>query len=732
MSDLSISELVPALTSGQLATGDLEVVVDVSDLAMAPTGTDKAMTAQEKAWAYVRLSKAYRGLVAPLTSYNPGDYVQLLDGKIVEIIIPVSSSAASVIGSANYVLVVPQFFIIASGLLYDSNPASAPTNTPALQAYLNAANPTGANAAGGRIVLSRGGFYTNAKISIPNGVTLEGNTTFGTYWSLANASNCSIVGPYVSTGSGNPNAFYWGLRDLSLDCRQSSQGRVTSTLSMTATSTTVTDTTNNFVNGEFLTGSGILPGTTVVSGGGTTSAVMSLPAQQTLTNATVYGGVTTQMFGVHCTINPLNSQQSGDWGFDPSGLIYNVVVKNSRDGGFANFGRSANVYFRCKTSVSLGIGFIGSFDSRYNSCESDFSAWHGWDYRGSSEQISNCKSYNSGQVKTTVAAASNQAHGYLFNGFAGFGGIAITGCDAQQNTADAYHLITCTGVAIAGCTASNVGFTSAVTTNVGVYMDGCDNCTYIGTVHAQPSNHCYSLVNGATANTIITGYAGTSKGSAAAPGSSDTGNVVVVGGVALNFPGLLSSASLDTAYPRLYSIATSGGSLFNLGTTGGANVAAVLNRMELVPFFPERGAAQTITALSFRTGTSSVATAVLRQGVYTSDKAGGNVFTLDAASENVVAADTLNVTHTTALGSPIVVDPTKLYWIASVPQVALGSFQTGYNGLLAGSTFGGQGGGYAYIQNSVSGALPATITWSTSTAPIQIGGGIGIAVTVTG
>lgn len=717
-------------TGANMAATDLVPTVDVSDTTMSASGTSKASTLVEFMRGGIGAGFTQRNLVANFGVYNPGDIVVLTDGREVMIKTACTAGSTGFISAANFVLLMPQFYIFASayGVVFDASQTSATANTAALQAAINAANPTFANGAGGIVILGKGQFYTNAFIQIQNGVTLAGNSTFGTYWSLADSSNCSMVGPHVSTGAGNANAFYWGLRDMSLDCRQAQQGAVISDVTMTATSTTITSAARNWINGEHVVGSGILPDTTIVSGGGTLTGVLSQAAQQTLSSATVYCGVTTPMYGVHCNVNPLTSQQSGDWAFDPSGFISNVVVKNARDAGFANFGRSANVYLRCKTSVSLGCGFIGSFDSRYISCEADFPAWHGFDFRGSSQQITDCKSYNCGQVKTTAAAASNHAHGYKVNFYTY---IAISACDAQQTTGNGFHLEAgATGISIAGCTAAVVGYTSTGAIAVGFHLDNAQGCTIVASMSGITGISAVRLIGGSDKNTIIVSHGGTSLGLPVIAGSALLNNTVIINGTAIQIPGTVSSATLDSAYAKRYSIVTTNGSNHNIGMLT-TQATAVLNRLELVPFFPERGANQTITQLTFRVGTGNVATAVLRQGIYSSNKTGGNVFTLEQELPATVDCSATGTFHTTAFTTPITVDPAKMYWVGSVPQVALAAFQTNMGDFLAGSTVNPTGG-YCFTSNGVSGALPATITFSTTTAPVHLSTGIGVGVTLTG
>lgn len=726
------------------ATGSPGVAIATSPLTFdAGTGT----VALDPAVALAKTNMPdfiERGPATAFTTYNRWDVVVYFGARILIKNTFTTGASPVFISSTNYVRLSTNrahVYAVDFGCNGDGVPGNAGANTVALQAAITAVNPTNAVGVGGYVELPVGNFYTNATIDVPNGVHLVGQGTFGTYWSLADGSNCTMLRAHTSTGSGNSNGFLWSFRDFSMDCRQDFQGVKVTDAVYTSGSTTISSATRAWVSNERLTGTGLLPDTIIVAGtqagSGPFTATMSLAAQQTpATVANVFCGLTAPIYAIHCQTNPVNTSQTGDWGFDPSGLIFNVAVKNARDAAFINVGRSANKYVFCKTSVSRGIGYIGSFDTRYVSCESDFSAWHGWDFRGSSEQIVGCKSYNSGQAIVTPGMASNLAHGYFFNLFTQGGQIAMAGCDAQQNTGDGYYLKNSMAVSISGCTAAYNGFTATVSTPTGVTLDGVGTvgCNVSVTSTGMTNTSALKIINGADQNHVVMSHQKAvgvaTLGPAVSAGSALASNTVTMNGYATNAPGLVGSATLDSAYMKRYSLATSTGSHHNIGVQGTQGVA-VLNRMELVPFFPERGALQTITEITFRNGSTSVATAVLRQGIYSSNKLGGNVFTLEQELAAPVTADTLNVVHTTALATAITVDPVKLYWIGSAPQTALATFQTAYGDYVAGST-ANPSGGYAYTLNGVTGALPATITFGTTTGPVHIAGGIAVGVTLTG
>lgn len=708
VTSLADTDRVPVITNPGVAGGNKYITAANLAIDVAPPLND-------------------RGIVANSTVYNPNDVV-VVNGARVIIKTQVTSSGAGFISGSNYTKVAPIGYLFVSdfsGWSADGNQATASANTAALQAAVTACNPTNTNGAGGTVVINRGTAYINATISIPSGVTIMGSGPFGTYLSLADGSNCTMLKPHTSTGSGDPNAFWGTIRDLTLDCRQASQGNVVTTASITNTSTTITNTSRAWVSGEIVVGTGILPGTTISAptGAGPFSATMSNAAQQTISGFTVYAGLSAAIYGIHLETNPLNTSQTGDFGFDPSWLIHHVHIRNSRDGGIISKGRSDTLCQYVKISHTWGAAFQSSFDCHYAHCIAEYPAWYGFRVSGSSCQYTGCKAYNSGQNKSTGATNPNLGNGW-FSDF-GITECAISGCDSQQTSGNAYHFKNANDVAIAGCNAKEPGFSGG--SGVGYYWDNSNYCVVQGTHRGIASSNALALVGGSDSNTFVITHSpsgAVTLGTNLAAGSTLASNAVTINGTVVNMPGLTSGVVMGTAVRT--STATHTMVLPFASSLGTALNPPTLNVLYVMRYTVERQGMKAYWASCRPTVIASVAS-IARAGIYISG--GGNaVATLlgeFTALESNVPFDLATtggasnaVRQTTALATPLVI-PGLEFYVAFVVQTATTSLQLqGVTGGTVGASGNNPVPAAAWqAASGVTGALPSTIFSVSPSAP---------------
>jgi hypothetical protein len=342
-----------------------------------------------------------RGPVAPSTAYSPGDIVAY-DGTSKRIVIKnaVTSTSGSFIPSTEYTTLeymqavdIRDFGAVMNGSTDDA---------AAIQAAINSFGTTGNSntATGGVVFVPAGRTRIGSTLTLPSNVHLIGAGPSASVIQLLPGSNCHMIKTYVSTGGGNSNAFWSSVSNLMLDGRRFQQGVTITDATITAGSTTITSASRNFVNGEYLQGWGLLPGTTVVSGGGTKTAVMSQPATAAAPQNNPAGSQEIYVGGpwhaIYHTTNPYNSIQSGDSQFDPSHKFDNLRIYFINGDGINIAGRSDVHISRCKVSIVAGNGYSVDFDTKISGCISEYAEGSGLEIPGhSSNTIANCKFYNS-------------------------------------------------------------------------------------------------------------------------------------------------------------------------------------------------------------------------------------------------------------------------------------------------------------------------------------------------
>lgn len=729
----TISEGV-VLTGANLAATDLLPVVDVSQ----PAATaNSRMTITEFVRGFLG-QWSHGGAVVSGSTYNPGQVV-VYTGTPVLITKPVTATGGF-ISASNYIRLGPiGSFVFASdfGFSADGLQTSAGANVTALNLALLLCNPTGANGVGGKVIMPRGNCYTNAVIDLPGGVHIEGMGTMATYWSLADGSNCTMLRTHVSTGSGNGNAEYGSISNMTLDCRALSQGVAVTDASITNTSTTISSTTRPWVDNELVVGTGILPTTKIVAGtqagAGPFTATMSLAAQQTISGYTVLAGFTAPIYGIHLKTNPLNTLQTGDFGFDPTVLVFNVHIRNARAAGLYSEGRSDLRAMGVKVSQCYGNSFVSSFDTHYTDCISEAAAWDGFVVAGSSCQFTNCKAYLSGQAKTVGATQNNNGRGFYSAGT--YNEIALSSCDAQQCTGDSFRWVGMQGVTMVGCTSAQPSFAGG--NGVGLYLDNTKYSTFVGFINqGLVSTNALALVNGSDLNDIRMTHSPSGAvvvGSLLLAGSALLNNALVSNGLAINSPGITSAAfAVSTNYGR---VSATGAWYAPFGSTAGTAIApTVLNTAHLYPITLPR-AGMVVQEISIRVFTIGGAGAVIRVGLYSSDLTGNDVFNLLAepttgGGANVPFDCTSTGIKTIVLAAPATV-VNNIVWVMVVSQVATTASVASYAGGLVGGSNNNPIPNTGFSVSGVSGAMPATVM-AANTQPVGLGAVIAVGVRATG
>lgn len=729
MAGQRISEL-PALTGTNLAAADLLPVVDTSAVASS------SMTVTEFVRGFLG-QWSHGGAVVSGSTYNPGQVV-VYTGTPVLITKPVTATGGF-ISASNYIRLGPiGSFVFASdfGFSADGLQTSAGANVTALNLALLLCNPTGANGVGGKVVLPRGNPFTNAVIDIPNGVHLEGQGTVATYWKLADGANCTMVRTHVSTGSGNPNAEYGSISNMTLDCNALLQGVAVTDAIIAATSTMITSATRPWVDNELVVGTGILPTTKIVAGtqagSGPFTATMTTAAQQTISGFTVLAGFTAPIYGIHLKTNPPNTLQTGDFGFDKTDLVFNVHIRNARAAGLYSEGRSDLRAMGVKVSNCYGNSFVTSFDCHYTDCISEGPAWDGFVVAGSSCQFTNCKAYLSGQAKTVGATQNNNGRGFYSAGT--YNEIALSSCDAQQCTGDSFRWVGMQGVTMVGCTSAQPGFAGG--NGVGLYLDNTKYSTFVGFINqGLVSTNALALVNGSDLNDIRMTHSPSGAvvvGSLLLAGSTLANNALVSNGLAINSPGITSATfAVGTNYGR---VSATGAWYAPLGSTAGTAIApTVTNTAHLYPVTLPR-AGMVVQEVSMRVFTAT-ASSVCRIGLYSSDLTGNDVFNLLAepttgGGSNVPIDCSTTGIKTVVLASPVTVT-NNIVWVMVVTQTATVASVASYAGGLVGGSNNNPVPNTGFSVSGVSGAMPATVMAANS-QPVGLGAVIAVGVRATG
>jgi hypothetical protein len=451
-----------------------------------------------------------RGPIAAFTTYNPWD-LTIYRGRRIVFINQVVTSAAPItfISAANYVSLEPEarFHAADYGSLTGSN-AQVAINAALQEAY----NMT----TGSEVVLPEGIFSINAPVEIPWGCTLVGAGKMSTILTLADNSNCEMIRMHISTGSGNANAAFAGIRDIGLNGRKATQ-----------------------------VGSachGIL--------------VQTSP-------------VTTAQTGT--------SGNHQEW-FDPHHAIENVAIRSCLGDGLHMVGRSSSHIRNVWTDSCDGYGIYGTFDTTFVHCETQQSGLSGYYFSNGSIRAIGCKSYLNGRLDHIGAgfeitsngnfasmvgcdSQNNRGPGYSvtnarsvnINGTADGNGLI----EAGSTPAPAVSLVGCTGAIISvGAINSPQNGVAKGNQNYGLYMTGC-------------TKSIVTITNSAISPATILGDLDPSS-------NISGGNDVRINGVSLtNQLSFMTDVAFVTPVDGQVPIYNSATSKWNNGTPGVASAFAV-------------------------------------------------------------------------------------------------------------------------------------------------------------
>ena len=391
-----------------------------------------------------------RGFAVPYSLYHPNEIVIVAPNLRVLIVKPCQASSTGFISSTNYMIL--QRLQVFDPRAYGAQINGTTDDTAAIQAAINAAsqssalgsateNTTSTPGVGGIVEIPAGTTRTSAPLDVGSNVWLRGaGGTSASCIQLLPGSNSHIIVTHRSTGAGNSNAFWAKVSDLMLDGRRDNQGVKLTDCTLTPFSATVTSAAGTFQpNGTLVQGVGISPGTTIASGGGTSTVTLSQPAnlcalQQAPGASSVYQGGTTDLAGnpipwcgIYSETNPLTSGQTGDNQFDPSHVFSDLRIYFICGDGVRINGRSDATHRRIKATGCVGSSFTSSFDTLYSECMSETPEGNALNVLGhAAVRVSACKFYN--------------AYGHGLNLVGGGGEITVDSTDLQQNNLDGAHL----------------------------------------------------------------------------------------------------------------------------------------------------------------------------------------------------------------------------------------------------------------------------------------------------
>jgi hypothetical protein len=272
----------------------------------------------------------YRGAIAGNTTYSPRDMV-IYRGRRILVTTEFTTGAAPVtfVSAANYLSLDPEHdFHAADYGSLSSNPEVA------IQAALDEAFDMGLAA---RVILPQGVFSVSAQIDIPWGCVLEGAGMFGaTILQPADGSDLVAVRVHKSTGSGDANAAFAGLRNIGINGRRSTM-------------------TSSSAHGVILETNPLTTGQSGTSG---------------------------------------NHPEF----FDPHNILENVAIRSCKGDGVHLLGRSAHHLRNVWCQNNDGYGFYGTFDTTYIHCEAEGSGSAGWLINNGSQRLVGCKSFLNGRL----------------------------------------------------------------------------------------------------------------------------------------------------------------------------------------------------------------------------------------------------------------------------------------------------------------------------------------------
>ncbi|HJQ08017.1 MAG TPA: right-handed parallel beta-helix repeat-containing protein [Candidatus Saccharimonadales bacterium] len=435
----------------------------------------------------------FRGQALASTSYNRWDVVAYYGRPILITNNFTTGSGSPVfISAANYVSLTGITTLKAwdYGYRADGNTATAAANTTALKNAI-----ADAYSLGGAIIELPLGYGFVAKdgsnawaVELQDKVWLKGQGIMGTQLVLAPSQNCTVVKAHTSTGSGNSNAFFCGVLDMTVDGRKAMQS---------AGSWHGIDLTTN-------------PTTTAQTGD------TSFDTHHLISNVRVY---TCAGDGVHMVGRS-------------AALLDNVHVTNND--GYGIYSTFDTHIVSCQAESSGLAGFrVGNGQVQLTSCKAFLNgvltASQGHGYLLANTNLAGCS-------VTGCIAQNNNAHGFYFNGATG---IAAEGLVADTNNKSNSSYV---GFAFDNNAAYNiVSGVSSQTTQAGGTPGAQTNAISITGGANQNSIIVTHYANG-----------GQTAGSIVAGGSTLLNNNVIGNGVAINPPpgasALTTGATAATRY----------------------------------------------------------------------------------------------------------------------------------------------------------------------------------------
>lgn len=435
----------------------------------------------------------FRGQALTSTSYSRWDVVAYYGRPILITNNFTTGSGSPVfISAANYVSLTGITTLKAwdYGYRADGNTATAAANTTALKNAI-----TDAYALGGAIIELPLGYGFVAKdgsnawaVELQDKVWLKGQGIMGTQLVLAPSQNCTVVKAHTSTGSGNSNAFFCGVLDMTVDGRKATQS------------------VGSWHGIDFTTN----PTTTVQTGD------TSFDTHHLVSNVRVY---TCAGNGVHMVGRS-------------AALLDNVHVTNND--GYGVYSTFDTHIVSCQAESSGLAGFrVANGQVQLTSCKAFLNgvvtASQGHGYLLANTNLAGCS-------VTGCIAQNNNAHGFYFNGATG---IAAEGLVADTNNKSNGSYV---GFAFDNSAAYNiVSGVSSQTTQAGGTPGAQANAISITGGADQNSITVTHYANG-----------GQTAGSIVAAGSTLLNNHVIGNGVAINPPpgasALATGATAATRY----------------------------------------------------------------------------------------------------------------------------------------------------------------------------------------
>jgi hypothetical protein len=312
-----------------------------------------------------------------------------------------------------------------------------------------------------------------------------------------------------------------------------------------------------------------------------------------LRHLTIHGSASSQAPGYHHGVNastlPATTAAPSDPDFDPKLRLDDVWLRSCTGDGFYASGRSGAVLTGVVSQYNGGNGFSPSFDTTMVGCDAGMNGVAGWYLNWSSIRLAGCKSFNNGKVPTwsgstaynagqpvlygttpalytanaavaaggaapgsnaswiAVTATSLAAWGVGFYLDVNCGEFALTGVDAQQNSASSFYLRgvgwKANGVIEGNSHQPNFNNVNTVgyvtyTANAGNYaalvLDGAKGVAVnLGVSGMSPAAYVLRTRPGATGNDVTLTGETTALATLAPDSSSLTGNAVRFNGAAV-------------------------------------------------------------------------------------------------------------------------------------------------------------------------------------------------------